>query len=114
MNTEREMTLSEWCGKLPEFSVVNRELAELRGEIDRLRDMLALAGEDEMGRQQVESDLQFAVEERDALQARIEDSPVVTMKQLAHGIVPSDYAVPWDWNQAGRRVALVVLEAGKP
>ena len=37
MSTEREMTLSEWMGQLPDFHLANRELAELRAELTRLR-----------------------------------------------------------------------------
>lgn len=54
-----------------------------------------------------------AVAERDALRARIEDAPIVTMKQLGHGIKPGDYAVLWNWNEGGKRVALVMLEDGE-
>ena len=30
MTDEREMTLDEWCAKLPDFCAVNRELRALR------------------------------------------------------------------------------------
>lgn len=47
--------------------------------------------------------------EHEALRARIEGAPIATMKQLGRGIKPGDYAVPWNWNPDGKRVALVVL-----
>lgn len=34
---EREMTLDEWVGRLPECHLVNRELAALKAENERLR-----------------------------------------------------------------------------
>jgi hypothetical protein len=48
--------------------------------------------------------------ERDALQARIDASPIVKRSQLRSGIVPGDYSVPSDWNPDGKFVALVVVE----
>jgi hypothetical protein len=38
MTTERELTLKEWCARLPESHRVNRELAELEAKLDRVRD----------------------------------------------------------------------------
>jgi hypothetical protein len=50
-----------------------------------------------------------AVAELDALQARIDASPIVKRSQLRSGIVPGDYFVPSDWNPDGKAVYLVVV-----
>jgi hypothetical protein len=50
----------------------------------------------------------------EAERARIAGAPVVKRNQLRSGIVPGDYAVPWDWNPEGKRVALVVLNEVLP
>jgi hypothetical protein len=36
MTTERELTLKEWCARLPESHRVNRELAELEAKLHRV------------------------------------------------------------------------------
>ena len=35
-NSQREMTLTEWCARLPEFHLVNRQLAALEKRIAEL------------------------------------------------------------------------------
>ena len=39
MTTERELTLKEWCARLPESHRVNRELAELEAKLDVFDEM---------------------------------------------------------------------------
>ena len=36
MSVEREMSLAEWCAKLPSFHLVNEELRELREQVEKL------------------------------------------------------------------------------
>ena len=85
------------------------DVREAADEIDRLRDMLALAGEDEAGRQQVESDLQFVTEERDALQARIDGAPVAFWSD-EEGPLSAEAVTDIGPCRNDVRVALVVLE----
>lgn len=85
------------AAKLPSGWAISDEAAD---EIERLQSSLA---------RHVDSVCALTTE-RDALRARIEGAPIVTMKQLKHGIVPGDYAVPWNWNEKSKRMALVVIE----
>ena len=41
MSVEREMSLSEWCAKLPSQHIVNRELAELTKQLAALAEQNA-------------------------------------------------------------------------
>ena len=36
MSESRELTLAEWCAKLPSFHLVNEELRELREQVEKL------------------------------------------------------------------------------
>ena len=36
MSESRELTLAEWCAKLPSFHIVNEELRELREQVEEL------------------------------------------------------------------------------
>ena len=36
MSESRELTLAEWCAKLPSFHLVNEELRELREQVENL------------------------------------------------------------------------------
>ena len=36
MSESRELTLAEWCAKLPSFHIVNEELRELREQVEKL------------------------------------------------------------------------------
>jgi hypothetical protein len=40
MDTEREMTLVEWCGKLPNIHLANRQLNRLEDAFFELLDLL--------------------------------------------------------------------------
>lgn len=37
MPTDREMTLDEWCARLPDFHLVNRELRDLKARVAELQ-----------------------------------------------------------------------------
>ena len=41
-----------------------------------------------------------AVAKLDALQARIDASPIVKRRHLECGIIPGDYDMPLDWNKS--------------
>ena len=47
MSAEREMTLAEWCAKLPSQHVVNRELAELTKQLAALAEQSDLVRAEE-------------------------------------------------------------------
>ena len=47
MSVDREMTLAEWCAKLPSQHVVNRELAELTKQLAALAEQSDLVRAEE-------------------------------------------------------------------
>lgn len=46
MSASREMTLDEWCAKLPDFHRVNKELRELKAGAAAERERLAKLAEE--------------------------------------------------------------------
>ena len=44
MSESRELTLAEWCAKLPSFHLVNEELRELREQVEKLTEAYDQSG----------------------------------------------------------------------
>lgn len=101
---EMERLNVSWAARSHDVVIAESRLAAATAEIEQLQAGLA-------------KHVNRVCELQDRLAAaneRLEAAPIATGSQLARGIRPGDYAVPWDWPVTSKtKVRLIAIDAAR-